>query len=379
MTTDELEGAVLAFVNDRLLGGKAAVTVNDRLFEDGFLDSLRALELVAFIESAIQRKVPDRSVRLANLRSVRSIARAFGDDARSADESSETRYEYHTNPERFASPISELRRRGDLIDTGDGSWRLAGLAARLFAFFNATFSRWARELGADDATASASIPMTTLERAGFLTDFPQLLVRDATRSHAYSPAACYHRYAELADAVLPVARVLGVEARCRRAEAGLPARPLERATEFTMREVVALGTRQDVERVRHRLLRRVDRFVTALALDGAVEPASDPFFTTSSTARALAQRAGELKLELRLSLEGGRRVAVASFNRHHDYFGRRFAISLPNGTPAHSGCVAFGLERWVLAFLTQHGLDQRSWPRAVTNALDIQRTHAAAS
>jgi acyl carrier protein len=376
MTTDELERAVLAFVNGHLLRGKSAVTESDRLFEDGHLDSLRVLELVAFIEEAVQRKVPDRAVRLANFRSVRAIARAFGGDAQLTSAAPEPLYEYHTTPERFASPIDELRRRDELVDAADGSSRLAigGLGARLFGYFDATFARWARELGADDNAAPASIAVATLERAGFLSDFPQLLV-PATASHAYSPAACYHRYAQLADSQLAGATVLGVHARCRRAEQ--EPRPLERGTEFTMREVVVVGTHQDVERVRHRLLRRVDRFVTALALDGAIEPASDPFFTSASTARALAQQAGELKLELRLSLEGGRRVAVASFNRHHDYFGRRFGISLSDGSPAHSGCVAFGVERWVLAYLTQHGFDERIWPAQVRDVLEIQRAHAA--
>jgi acyl carrier protein len=376
MTAEELERAVLTFVNDHLLRGKATVTASDRLFEDGYLDSLRVLELIAFIEEAVQRKVPDRGVRLANFRSVRAIARAFGGDARLMDASPEPLYDYHTTPERFASPIDELRRRRELIDAADGSSRLAGIGARLFGFFDATFARWARELGADDSAAPASIAMATLERAGFLTDFPQLLVRGgATESQAYSPAACYHRYAELADAALDGATVLGVHARCRRAEP--EPRPLERSIEFTMREVVVLGTHQDVERVRHRLLRRVDRFVTALALDGAIEPASDPFFTSASTGRVLAQHAGGLKLELRLSLEDGRRVAVASFNRHHDYFGRCFGISLPDGSTAHSGCVAFGIERWVLAYLTQHGFDERAWPHQVRDALEIQRAHAA--
>jgi acyl carrier protein len=360
-------------VNDKLLRGNATVTASDRLFEDGYLDSLRLLQLIAFIEDATQRKVPDRSVRLATFRSVRTMAHAFGSDARPAGGMPEPLHEYHTTPERFASPMDELRGRGELSDAPDGASRLSGRTALLFQYFDVTFARWARDFGADDVAAPDSIALATLQRSGFMTDFPQLIVR-ATEDQAYTPAACYHRYAALSDAALADATVLGVYARCRRAESD--PRPLERCTEFTMREVVTLGTHQDVERVRHRLLRRVDRFVTTLALDGAIEPASDPFFTSESAGRALAQSAGELKLELRLSLEGGRRVACASFNRHHDYFGRTFGISL-GGIPAHSGCVAFGIERWVLAFLTQHGFDERAWPAPVREAMEIQRAHAA--
>jgi acyl carrier protein len=376
MTTQQLEDALLAFVNGTLLAGKAPATPTDRLFEDGFIDSLRVLELIAFLESAIGRKVPDRQVRLATFRSVRAIALTFGGDgdARApAGDDIGVRYRYHTDPSRFANPLSELRRLGALVEDDAGMVRLTGVAARLFTAFDDAFARWARELGADDIAAPATIATATLERAGFINSFPQLLLR-AGGDLAYSPAACYHRYAALAGTALTAPVVLGVHARCRRVETA--PRPLERATEFTMREVVVLGTSQDVERVRRRLLRRVDRFVTALALDGAIEPASDPFFTSDSAGRALAQSAGELKHELRLSLEGGRRIAAASFNRHHDHFGRAFDISFAQ-QPAHSGCIAFGVERWVLAFFTQHGLDERAWPSSIRDALERQVAHAA--
>lgn len=371
MTTADLERAVLAFVNDTLLRDRAKVTAADRLFEDGHLDSLRVLELIRFIEESTGRRVPDRSIRLATFRSVRAIAGAFGDDAVHPGDDAGPTYEYHTTPERFASPIAELRAGGELLESA-GVSRLAGGAAQLADFFDATFARWGQELGADDVVAPDLIPLATLDRAGFLVDFPHVLVR-ATGGNAYAPAACYHRYAGLAGATLERAVVLGVCAKCRRAETN-PA-PLERAIQFTMRETVTLGARQDVERAQHRLLRRVDRFVTMLSLDGGISPASDPFFIKDS-GKALMQQAGALKQELRLSLEHGRPLAVASFNRHHDYFGRRFSIAM-HGAPVHSGCVAFGIERWVLAFLTQHGTDQRRWPAPVRDALELRRAHAS--
>lgn len=373
MNAAALERALLGFINGSLVRGRA-VTRDDRLFEDRHLDSLRVLEVVTFLERTLGRQVPDRMIRLANFRSVRAIAIAFSGDL--APRAAAELPRYHTTPERFASPIAALRNRGWLAEPVAGAPELAGPALELFRCFDATFSRWGRELGSDDRAAPATIAMDTLNRAGFAADFPQLIVRPHSRE-AFTPAACYHRYQELADATLESVIIAGVHARCTRAEAD--PRPLERQTEFTMREIVVLGSHDDVERVRRRLLRRMDRFVTALALDGAVEAATDPFFTAAAKARELAQRAGDLKHELRLTLEDSRRVAVASFNRHGDHFGRRFAIVLRDGSPARSGCVAFGIERWVLAFLTQHGLDEDAWPRAMRDAIDVQRAHAAAS
>ena len=75
------------------------------------------------------------------------------------------------------------------------------------------------------------------------------------------------------------------------------------------------------------------------------------------------QQAGALKHELQLAVDAdGRSVATASFNHHHDFFGTRFAIRLADGSPAHSGCVAFGLERWVLGVLAQLGPTEADWP-----------------
>jgi hypothetical protein len=48
-------------------------------------------------------------------------------------------------------------------------------------------------------------------------------------------------------------------------------------------------------------------------------------------------------------------LPVASFNLHETFFGERFAMTLEDGTDAHSACVALGLERWVLVFLEQRG------------------------
>jgi seryl-tRNA synthetase len=82
------------------------------------------------------------------------------------------------------------------------------------------------------------------------------------------------------------------------------------------------------------------------------------------------QQAGALKHELQMAVDAaGRSIAVASFNHHRDFFGTRFAISAPDGSPAHSGCVAFGLERWVLAVFAQHGTDDTAWPGAVRDWL----------
>jgi hypothetical protein len=94
--------------------------------------------------------------------------------------------------------------------------------------------------------------------------------------------------------------------------------------------------------------------------------ASDPFFAPTSRGRAALQRIKGLKHELALQFPDGRSLAIASFNDHESFFGEAFDIKLPSGDHASSGCVAFGIERWLLAVLATHGTNPSGWPTPST-------------
>jgi hypothetical protein len=79
-------------------------------------------------------------------------------------------------------------------------------------------------------------------------------------------------------------------------------------------------------------------------LAGEWRPATDPFFLPSAMHKAVMQRILEVKLEYQLHRAND--LALASINRHGAFFGQRFSISGPTGEPAHTGCVAVGLDRW---------------------------------
>lgn len=73
------EAALLRFINTELLGGGSNRTIdaNSALFEDGIIDSLKILHLLAFIESAIGRAIPDEEIVMKHFRTVRVIAERF--------------------------------------------------------------------------------------------------------------------------------------------------------------------------------------------------------------------------------------------------------------------------------------------------------------
>jgi len=361
LTAIQLEQQLLHFIREKVAPGEMAqrITPETRLFEDRVIDSLRILELIAFLQTTLGRKIPDSQIVLANFRSISTIARVFT-GAESLTERRRTRRT--TAGRRNRSAVDELLARRSLEISPDGALRMHGSVAVLGEFFDATVCRWASELGAIPAAYPDEISLDTLDRAGFLSAFPDKLVR--IEEAARSPAVCYHHYPMLQNCTVDEGRSITTAlGRCYRNEFdATAAQPIERLREFTMREIITVGSAQMVERVRSDLMTRVEQWVKELGLAGVIETATDPFFTDAARGRLLMQRLLPLKYELRLRVAADRTVAAASFNNHHDHFGKAFRITLPNGEIANSGCVAFGWERWVIAFVNQHGPDERNWP-----------------
>lgn len=78
------EARLLEFVrHDLLASADIPLDVDTYLFDDGLVDSLKILELIAFVEIETGGTVSDRDVVMENFRTVRTIARRFGvDDSR---------------------------------------------------------------------------------------------------------------------------------------------------------------------------------------------------------------------------------------------------------------------------------------------------------
>lgn len=77
MTT--FETRLMEFVRRELVGpGAGPIDEETYLFDEGLVDSLKILQLIAFIEMQTGREIPDRDVVMANFRTVRTIARRFG-------------------------------------------------------------------------------------------------------------------------------------------------------------------------------------------------------------------------------------------------------------------------------------------------------------
>lgn len=237
-----------------------------------------------------------------------------------------------------------------------------------------------------------------LERAGYLNSFPQLLGcvcclhgseadvstavnrakqgEDWTRSTTaadlvLSPAACYPLYPIAAEQghVPASGRTYDVAADCFRHE---PSRDLDRLQSFRMREFVRIGTGEQIAAFRDQWMAIAESFAHDLGLPFEIDRASDPFFGRVGQLMAANQIEQALKFELLIPIrKGAGPTACMSFNYHRNHFGKTWGIVDASGTAMHSGCVAFGIDRLVLALFATHGVETASWPARVRETLEL--------
>jgi threonyl-tRNA synthetase len=229
---------------------------------------------------------------------------------------------------------------------------------RLADHFDQVFHQMAVAAGAREVLYPERLPASLLEKADYFESFSETAV-PAGAGTFFQPAVCYQVYEQLAGRCLDTPLTLTSVGRCRRNEKSCDD---ARLREFTMREVVLVGPAPWVEAQRRSWSVRVLEYVAGIGLEASLEVATDPFFTSPTMrGKKLLQQLKELKLELQAGIGDDRRTALASFNLHETFFCRRFQISLSDGSPAVSACVAFGLERWSLAAIRQLGASARAW------------------
>ena len=74
-----LEERLLRFVRMELLGGRPIdIDADTYLFAEGLIDSLKVVQLIAFLELQIGREIPDTDVVMKHFRTVKTMANRFG-------------------------------------------------------------------------------------------------------------------------------------------------------------------------------------------------------------------------------------------------------------------------------------------------------------
>ncbi len=300
-----------------------------------------------------------------------------------------------------ADPMDELMARGEVSREAEGIFTLGPLVTRLIDYFEGRFLELAASFEAQPYRFPTLISAEYLDRVDYFNAFPHSLtfathlredldVIEHFAEHAayeedglnappesfskmkalLSPAVCYHLYFSLADNPLPEGKmVVTAVGNCFRYES-FNLVSLERLWNFTMREVIFVGPKDFVLENRETGRQRMQKVFEEIGLAYSVESANDPFFIGEFRKQAAFQSAFQLKYEIRARLPfQDSTLAIGSYNYHQDFFGRHLNIPLPDGSPAHTGCLAFGLERAAFAFLAQYGLDPADWPPSMQEAL----------
>jgi len=285
-----------------------------------------------------------------------------------------------------------------LLPTGiDGVYVRTAAFERVIEGLNVLISRY-REPDTEVLRFPPVMSRRQLEKSGYLKSFPHFLgcvsclsgdeshIRASVERYeagedwtgalaaadlVLSPAACYPVYPLVASrGRVPAGGLLfDVACDCFRRE---PSKMLDRLQSFRMREYVRVGAPEQILDFRTRWMKRAEGFAGQLGLPYRIAQASDPFFGRGAKLMAMSQVEQELKFELLVPVHSeDEPTACMSFNYHRDHFGTTWALHLASDAVAHTGCVAFGMDRLALALFAIHGVDLPQWPTKVRQALMI--------
>ncbi|MFG2824424.1 aminoacyl--tRNA ligase-related protein [Kitasatospora sp. NPDC048365] len=264
-----------------------------------------------------------------------------------------------------------------LREPGPGLVVLDPVRATLLTELDALFTGLAELTAAAPVVGPPLLPAEGLARLDYFRNFPHLGVAaarfrdealdalaagDAVEGQAVRPtgyllpsATCYGLLLSLAAQDIGTELRVTAVGRCFRNEDHYDG--LRRLWGFHMREVLYLGSADGARTHLADSKVFVEELADRLGVPLSYRPANDPFYDKSGS-RAKLMALDPVKYEF--TAEDG--TAIASVNRHRNFFGERLDITA-DGQTAHSSCTAFGVERWVHAMVLSHGSPEAALER----------------
>lgn len=267
----------------------------------------------------------------------------------------------------------------------NGQVSLSDAPLRLYQKLDRLFLSWAKEMNAREYSFPLLISAHELQKLDYYKSFPHLvtfpvaLKNDSENLKRYTegerisesgeivltetqaikevltPAACYHFYIQFQGQKFSSPQFLTTRCTCNRRESFYE--PLRRQWNFSMREIVAIGDDMQVKDFLSQWKEKISKWIRTIQIEAKWMDATDPFFNPLENPKFIWQKIEPIKQELTF----GGDLAIASINFHKEFFGQTFQLSTASGV-ASSGCVAFGLERWIFAFIQTYGFDESKWP-----------------
>ena len=300
----------------------------------------------------------------------------------------ETYYENYLNDRRFYD-ISTLE--NDVIFFDNGQIGFGEKGKFLFDFLDSEFSEIAYELGAVEKLYPVLLPLDDYSMTGYVRKTPQYAIFCSTVNEslkdleqtdaamhdkkvkeiikeprfALSPSACFHTYIEYKDKTLKDNTIVTFRQNVFRNEGRLNYNEIGRLCDYHVREIVMIGSNEFILESRNKIMQKSKDLMSKLQLIGDISLASDSFVVPKMQMYRKIQHIDKSKYEMHLNISPDKSISTASYNLHGKAFTDPFNISVENCEDTVTACVGFGLQRWVLAFLLQHGLNEESWPEKV--------------
>ncbi|SFK99841.1 aminoacyl--tRNA ligase-related protein [Brevibacillus centrosporus] len=255
---------------------------------------------------------------------------------------------------------------------------------KILELFDQKFVKIAKMFSAQQRGYPSTLSVSSMKKNRYYNNFPQNVFSVSEIPHNYKliedirgdvmniefnhfqssgmflqPCICYHCYEEWENKQLTES-VLTAEGQCFRHEVSWKINQF-RKSEFKMREIVFIGSEQKVISLREEILNETWEFFNKIGFVGKVINSRDPFFFYNDMKKGTFQMLSNAKYEL-LAMSNKEPINIASFNYCNDLLCKNYNISNNHGEYLHSGCVAFGIDRWMRVFINLYGKDPTHWP-----------------
>ncbi len=298
-----------------------------------------------------------------------------------------------TAPANHGSVFGKLVESGQVVRLNSGSFAYSGLFQKVKRYVERRIEQLADELFGDYTYFEMPdlIPIAEYEKGGYLDTFPHHIMFETTlrndievidrfsREKTGDPtifdnvkapgnvlrtAACMPLYPILEHARIPQDKPgrYVVSGHCFRNEEG-NLKDLERLCEFTMKELVCIGTPDQTSDFLEQAKQLWFDWQELFGLNLRIDTANDSFFASNYKKLKLFQLLGDAKVEYRLLIPGsGNYISCSSANAHRTHFTKTYDIrTAETDAYCHTSCFAFGTDRLTYALLSQLGLDVGKW------------------
>lgn len=296
----------------------------------------------------------------------------------------------------------DLFEKGFICKNNNGLVSLGKEAVYLFDYFDIIFRNIALKLGAREEKYPVLLGIDTMNFTGYYRRTPQytMFCSDVTEDFSelekmskatfiknnidevvkspgfsLSPSACFHVYEKYKNKELDNGTIITLNQNVFRNEGRLNWDEFGRLRDYHVREIVFFGSEKYVEEIREKTTKEIMQTINRLGIDAFISIAADAFIMPKMIKYKKYQIMERSKYEVRMSYEYGRTIAVASLNLHGTAFTDSFKITVQGEENPVSGCIGFGIERWIMAFLAQYGTDVVKWPEEIQQFINNRKKY----